>query len=201
MKWNLVCIGALLMGLPSCTEEKEEVSAQDTIPSRPAPPSRSSSLKPTRPVELRSPATRPSINPAPEQTPLTQEELDAQKLEREAQQVEREARRNEQREQRAAQMTEQITSRLKSQDADGDGLLSMEEVSDRMKSRFGDADANGDGYLDASEQDAVVQEFSKRMSESNRGRGGRGFEAGSADGRRGGRGGGGDGGRRSSRGN
>lgn len=191
MKAKLLWIGVLLLGLSACNENKGDESEARAIPERsPSTAGGSSSLKPTRAVPPR--PNRPetfvveetltetevveesvagALTPAPE-------EMDARQVDREAQQAEREARRAEQREQRVAQFTEQMTTRLKEQDADGDGLLSKEEVSGRMQRRFDSADADGDGYLDSSEQETMIQETTERMSNFNRDRGGRGFGGG-----------------------
>jgi len=87
---------------------------------------------------------------------------------------ERLARMAKAREERVTQMTAQITERYKQQDANGDGLLSKNEVSDRTQQRFSQVDKNGDGYLDASEQQAMIEAFTQRASEGGGGRPGGG---------------------------
>jgi len=77
------------------------------------------------------------------------------------------------REERAARFATRMTERYKQQDANGDGLLSKDEMGGRMRQRFAQVDKNADGYLDASEQQAMIQDVSRRMSEGGRGQ--RGF--------------------------
>lgn len=68
-------------------------------------------------------------------------------------------------EERTAQMTAQLTTRFKEQDANGDGFLAKDEVSDRMQRRFTEADKDGNGFLDATEQQALIQASAQRMGD------------------------------------
>ena len=87
----------------------------------------------------------------------------------------REARESEDRAERLTRITEQISTRLKERDTNGDGLLSKEEVSGPFSGRFDDVDTNGDGQLDETEQAAMIQELIDRMrSFGDRGRRDRG---------------------------
>lgn len=104
------------------------------------------------PIAAPAPAT-PPVNPSA--TEIATEKLRAERLERMARA----------REERVVQATAQITTRLKEQDTNGDGMLAKDEVSDRMQRRFGDADKNADGYLDANEQQAMIQASAQRASE------------------------------------
>ena len=83
--------------------------------------------------------------------PLTQEQRDAYKAQLQAK--------------RFAELKVQMSSRFKEQDANGDGILTQNEVSERMQRGFTRADTNGDGSLDATEQEAMIQNFSNRASE------------------------------------
>ncbi|MEK7950637.1 hypothetical protein WKV53_09025 [Luteolibacter sp. Y139] len=123
----------------------------------------------------------PAATPAPQTTPqaptLTPEEA--------------QAKRNEARQQRIARVAEQMTTRLKQQDANGDGLITQNELTGPMQRGFTRADTNKDGSLDATEQQAMVQSISERMANpDNRrdrggfaGRGGGGFGGGGGRGR------------------
>jgi hypothetical protein len=91
--------------------------------------------------------------------PLTQEQRDAYKAQLQAK--------------RFAELKVQMSSRFKEQDANGDGILTQNEVSERMQRGFTRADTNGDGSLDATEQEAMIQNFSNRVSEGRQ-RGDRG---------------------------
>jgi hypothetical protein len=46
---------------------------------------------------------------------------------------------------------EQAQRRIREQDKDGDGRVSLEEADGRLRDRFRDIDTNGDGYIDATE--------------------------------------------------
>jgi Ca2+-binding EF-hand superfamily protein len=72
------------------------------------------------------------------------------------------------REERVAQAATQISERFKQQDANGDGFLAKDEVSERMQRRFAEADKNSDGFLDATEQQTMVQATAQRMGEGGR---------------------------------
>ena len=79
----------------------------------------------------------------------------------------REARRVEQRAQRVAQVSEQMTVRLKERDANGDGILEPAEVSERMQRGFSRADTNGDGSLDTAEQEAMIRNMADRVGDGD----------------------------------
>jgi hypothetical protein len=92
-----------------------------------------------------------------------------------------EARRAEERAVRVAEFTERLSTRLGEMDANGDGFLAKEEVSGPLERRFADSDTNSDGFLDATEQAAIFEAMSERMSagsaqgrDGRRGVGGRG---------------------------
>ncbi|MBI24807.1 MAG: hypothetical protein CMN05_14625 [Roseibacillus sp.] len=89
----------------------------------------------------------------------------------------REARESEEQAERFARIAEQISARMKERDANGDGLLSKEEVSGPFAGGFDEVDTNGDGQLDDAEQAAMIEGLSERMrnfsDRSRRGRGGR----------------------------
>lgn len=122
------------------------------------------------PVASPQPATidpPPAIDPAPAAA-----KPDQSAIEQVTEQLrqERLARMAKAREERAVQMTAQMTERYKQQDANGDGLLSKDEVSERMQQRFAQYDKNGGGNIDASEQQALNQAAAQRMSEGGGGR-------------------------------
>jgi hypothetical protein len=81
---------------------------------------------------------------------------------------EREAQRAEERAQRVARMTEQFNTRLMERDANGDGLLTKDEIAGPMQRGFERMDANGDGALDAAEREAMVKDMTDRMAEFSR---------------------------------
>jgi hypothetical protein len=98
---------------------------------------------------------------------------------------EREARRAEDRAERIARMTVQFTARLMERDANGDGLLTKDELDGPMQRGFERMDINGDGVIDATEREAMIKNMADRMSQFNRG-GGRGPGRGPGDRGRGG---------------
>ena len=52
--------------------------------------------------------------------------------------------------------------RLKAADANGDGMLSMDEAPERLKQHFEKIDANSDGQLDAEELKQAIEALAKR---------------------------------------
>lgn len=189
MKSNLALIALAALALSSC-DKKEEVtqSAKPSVtkpkPARPAKPAPLPEPTPPEPAPSNtpeitqaaaapeapaSPSTAAPETAAPQTaqstTGKTTEQLRAERLERMAKA----------REERTAQMTAQLTTRFKEQDANGDGFLSKDEAGDRMQRYFGQADKNSDGFLDAAEQQAMIQTTSQRFSDAGRmGRNGQG---------------------------
>lgn len=155
--------------LAACDEKQEPAAAQPKLPStkrftpdRPATPKPGGHATPPPapvdpPVAQQSPPLVPPAAPAP---PPPAPALSA---------AEREAQRAEQRQQRVARISEQMTSRLKERDANGDGLLTQNELSGGMQRGFTRADTNGDGSLDPAEQQAMIQSVAERMGNSDRG--------------------------------
>lgn len=128
----------------SAEREKEVAAAEETteavdVPAAPDAAAALASLAPQAPA-----AGSPG-------GPLTQEQRDAYKAQLQAK--------------RFAELKVQMSSRFKEQDANGDGILTQNEVSERMQRGFTRADTNGDGSLDATEQEAMIQNFSNRASE------------------------------------
>ena len=78
-------------------------------------------------------------------------------------------RREEEQAERLARVSEQLGTRLQEMDANGDGFLAQDEVSGPLARRFEDNDTNGDGYLDATEQAAIFERLSERMSTASGG--------------------------------
>lgn len=175
MKSKLALIGVVSLTFVAC-DKKEEVteSAKPGVPKtkvvrtehlptpKPVAPPAEPEIAQTSAVapQVISPppvaAPEPATPPVPQSaTGKTTEELRAERLERMAKA----------REERTAQMTQQLATRFKEQDANGDGLLAKAETSDRMQRRFDQADKNADGYLDASEQEAMIQASAQRASE------------------------------------
>ena len=198
MKINAALIGILVLGLCSCSEEEAEVS-EDTRPERPRYSKSNRPKSTSGSGEFRTSARTPTEN----SRPVTREEPREEEEKKTAYVVPRrmtnppvpsneelEERREEQQAQRMARMTEAILGRLQQADANGDGVLTQDELPGPMASRFADVDTNGDGSLDAEEQKAAIQSISDRISEFTRDRGGRGGGGRRGGGQRGGRGGG-----------
>ena len=142
---------------PSLAERKEakrkEIAArppvaepvEEELPAPPAPPP---AVQPEAPVAK----APPSTTPAP-----SEEERQAQRAEAMAQRV--------------AQMTEQFNTRMMERDANGDGLLTKDEMSGPMQRGFERMDGNGDGAIDATEREAMIKGMADRMSQFTRGMG------------------------------
>ena len=182
--------------LAACDEKQEPVAAQSKLPAA------GKRFTPDRPANAPKPQAHTTPAPAPAAPPVAQHTpppvvpaapatpppAAAPALSAE----EREAQRAEQRQQRIARVSEQMTARLKEQDANGDGLLTQNELNGPMQRGFTRADTNKDGSLDATEQQAMVQNISERMGSSDRSdrrgsdrrnRGGGGFGGGFGRGR------------------
>ena len=67
---------------------------------------------------------------------------------------------------------EQMLSRLKQADANGDGKLSKDEAPDRMRENFDRLDTNSDGFLDDAELRKAVENFSRMAAAAREGGGG-----------------------------
>ena len=176
MKTTSLCIGFLTLLLVACDKEPPADTASETpkrqslaerkeakrkeIAARPpveepveeelpAPPP---AVPPQAPIAKTPPAAPPSTTPAP-----STEERDAKRAEEQAQRV--------------AQMTEQFNTRMMEQDANGDGLLTKDEISGPMQRGFERMDSNGDGAIDATERETMIKNMADRMSQFNRGMG------------------------------
>jgi type IV secretory pathway VirB10-like protein len=143
---------------PSLAERKEakrkEIAARPPVAEPveeelPAPPP---AVQPEAPVAKTPPAAPPATTPAP-----SEEERRAQRAEAMAQRV--------------AQMTEQFNTRMMENDANGDGLLTKDEMSGPMQRGFERMDGNGDGAIDATEREAMIKGMADRMSQFTRGMG------------------------------
>lgn len=142
---------------PSLAERKEakrkEIAArppveepvEEELPAPAAPPP---AVQPEAPVAK----APPSTTPAP-----SEEERQAQRAEAMAQRV--------------AQMTEQFNNRMMENDANGDGLLTKDEMSGPMQRGFERMDSNGDGAIDATEREAMIKGMADRMAQFTRDRG------------------------------
>ncbi|RYD60120.1 MAG: hypothetical protein EOP83_20210 [Verrucomicrobiaceae bacterium] len=146
--------------LAACNEKQEPTAAQPKQPER----SSSKRFTPDRP------AATPKLPPAAQETPApapppatTPKPAPAPTLSA----AEREAQRAAQRQQRIVRVTGQMTTRLKEQDANGDGLLTQNELSGGLQRGFTRADTNGDGLLDATEQQTMIQSIAERPGNSD----------------------------------
>ncbi|MCO8123086.1 PQQ-binding-like beta-propeller repeat protein [Stieleria sp. TO1_6] len=59
-----------------------------------------------------------------------------------------------------------MAARMKAGDANGDGVLQGDEISERIRPMLSRVDTNGDGKLDASEIDAMAASFAERRKDS-----------------------------------
>ena len=171
--------------LTSCGDDEAAADSESLNSERPPRPktevSRKSSprsAKSERPI----PATSPDVPevegpPAPKKPVVKLDPSIPLPRSAEERAERREARESEEWAERLARVTEQISARMKERDANGDGLLSKEEVAGPFSGRFDEVDTNGDGQLDDEEQAAMIEELSERMrnfsDRSRRGRGGR----------------------------
>jgi hypothetical protein len=88
--------------------------------------------------------------------------------------------------QRVAQMTEQFNTRMMENDANGDGLITKDEMAGPMQRGFDRMDSNGDGAIDATEREVMIKNMADRMSQFNPGQGRGPGGPGGPGGRRGG---------------
>lgn len=182
MKANVVLLGLFSLTLGAC--EKKQETAQ-------LPKAKSTELKPFAPT--RRPSSRPEPR-EPDHTPpaVIQQAEPAEAVEpptaatgdpvpatpataggaktTEQLTAERRARMAAANAERTARITTQMQERLQTQDANGDGLLSKDEVGGPMQRRFAEADKNGDGFLDATEQQSMIQGVAQRFGERGEGR-------------------------------
>lgn len=171
MKTTPFCIGIMTLLLVAC--DKEQPAASQT-PKRPSLAERKEAkrkeiaarppvvepveeplppppvVKTPSPIAKAPPAAPPSTTPAP-----SREELEAKRAEALAKRV--------------AQMTEEFNTRMTEQDANGDGLLTKDEMAGPMQRGFERLDSNGDGAIDATEREAMIKDMADRMSQFNRG--------------------------------
>jgi hypothetical protein len=173
MKTTPFCIGILSILLVACDKEppaaseaprrpslaerkeakRKEIAARPPVEEPveeilPPPPA----VKPPAPIAKAPPAAPPPATPAPSTG-------------------ERDAKRAEEQAQRVAQMTEQFNTRMMERDANGDGLLTKDEMSGPMERGFDRMDGNGDGAIDATEREAMIKNMADRMSQFTRGMG------------------------------
>jgi hypothetical protein len=180
MKSKFALMGFALLALAACDKKEEitdsakpgvaktKVVRPDSKPAglkaaafKPAPPAEPA-IEQSSAVGLEDASPPPVAAPQPASPPAalsatgkTTEQLTAERLERMAKA----------RDERRTEMTAQLTTRLKEQDVNGDGLLAKDEMSGRMQRRFGEADKNADGFLDATEQQAMIQASAQRAGE------------------------------------
>jgi hypothetical protein len=177
MKTTPFCIGLLTFLLVACDKERPAASEAPKRPSLaerkeakrkeiaarppveepveevlPPPVTPPPSVQPQAPIAKTPPAVAPSATTAP-----SDEERQAQRAEAMAQRV--------------AQMTEQINTRMMENDANGDGLLTKDEMAGPMQRGFERMDGNGDGAIDATEREAMIKGMADRMSQFTRDRG------------------------------
>ena len=171
MKTTPFCIGMMTLLLVACDKEPPAASEAPKRPSlaerkeakrkeiaaRPPvvepveePPTPPPAANPPAPIAKAPPAAPPSTTPAPST-------------------AERDAKRAEEQAQRVAKMTEQFNTRMMERDANGDGLLTKDEMEGPMQRGFERMDSNGDGAIDASEREAMIKNMADRMSQFNRG--------------------------------
>ena len=174
MKTTPLCIGMITFLLVACDKEppaaseapkrpslaerkeakRKEIAArpqaeepvEEELPAPVAPPP---AVEPQAPVAKAPPAAPPSTVPAP-----STEERDAKRAEEQAQRV--------------AQMTEQFNTRMMERDANGDGLLTKDEMEGPMQRGFDRMDSNSDGAIDAAEREVMIKNMADRMSQFNR---------------------------------
>lgn len=186
------------LGLCSCGDDESSANSESLNSERPPRPGSEGKRKSSK-RGADSERSSPTQNPTPD-APETEDapapgsavvKLDPSiPLPRSAEEraERRKARDAEQQAERVARITEQISTRLKERDANGDGLLSKEEVSGPFSRGFEEVDTNKDGQLDAAEQAALIEALSERMSAfGNRGDRGRQERGGRPEGGRGGR--------------
>lgn len=168
MKTKLPWMVVAAVLLAACNEKKEAAAAESKLPAKRFSPAALASQPHNPPAPEAEPEPAPEAPPVAQQTPppaptpvapATPKPAPAPTLSA----AEREAQRAEQRQQRIARASEQITTRLKEQDANHDGFLTQNELSGPMQRGFTRADTNKDGSLDATEQQAMVQSFAERM--------------------------------------
>ncbi|HEY1120742.1 MAG TPA: hypothetical protein VGE67_04045 [Haloferula sp.] len=164
MKTKLPWMAAAAVLLAACNEKQEPTAAQPKLPQ----PSSSKRFTPDRPAAKPAPVAPPIIQEAPTPTPAAPPAAPKPAPAPTLSAAEREAQRAAQRQQRIARVTEQMTTRLKERDANGDGLLTQNELSGGMQRGFTRADTNGDGSLDATEQQAMIQSMAERAGNSDR---------------------------------
>jgi hypothetical protein len=180
------------LGLCSCGDDESSANSESLNSERPPRPGTEGNRK-SSPRGAKSdrsiPAPSPDVSeaqdpPAPSKAGVKLDPSIPLPRSTEERAERRKARESEDQAERFTRITEQISTRLKERDTNGDGLLSKEEVSGPFSGRFDDVDTNGDGQLDDTEQAAMIQELSDRMkSFGDRGRrdrggqpeGGRGF--------------------------
>ncbi len=157
---------------PSLAERKEakrkEIAARPPVVEpveEPLPPP--PAVKTPAPIAKTPPTAPPSTTPAP-----SEEERQAQRAEAMAQRV--------------AQMTEQFNTRMMENDANGDGLITKDEMAGPMQRGFDRMDSNGDGAIDTTEREAMIKNMADRMSQFNPGQGRGPGGPGGPGGRRGG---------------
>jgi hypothetical protein len=183
MKTKLVLIGVISLAFAACDQKENPVQAArpETLKTKSSSTEhRTSTFKPVAPKSAVEPkpaiqseiAQAATAEPAEKTTspPAAIPPRELSEVEKHTEQLrtERLARMAKAREERVAQAATQISERFKQQDANGDGFLAKDEVSERMQRRFAEADKNSDGFLDATEQQTMVQATAQRMGEGGR---------------------------------
>ncbi len=194
MKLRLMMIGVVVaLGLCSCGDDESSANSESLNSERPPRPGTEGNRK-SSPRGAKSdrsiPVPDPDVSeaedpPAPSKAVTKLDPSIPLPRSTEERAERRKARESEDQAERLTRITDQISTRLKERDTNGDGLLSKEEVSGPFSGRFDDVDTNGDGQLDDTEQAAMIQELSDRMrSFGDRGRQDRGGQPGGGRGSR-----------------
>jgi hypothetical protein len=188
MKPRHIVIGVVVaLGLCSCGDDESSADSDSLSSERPPRPepktSRKSSNRTAKSDESKLTPSGASDAPETEDPPASGKavvKLDPSiPLPRSAEEraERREARESGEQAERVARITEQISIRLKEQDANGDGLLSKDEIPGPFAGGFDEVDTNKDGQLDEVEQAAMIQGLTEMMSSfGNRSRRGRGSD-------------------------